>query len=241
MDRLLQTDHALDRLVRLMRDNTVGILSFNHKGKWHVCKVQIKAIDHMCIRLGIRQQQGHPVELAAGQPVGISFKYGFLKVVFHSQVIDLRWCPDGQAVLVDRPAQVDCVDRRGYFRVPVPRSLRVNVVMWHRSGKAWDSPSDYRYIQGILVDISAGGAQVAIPNEYAAEGLIKGQYIGLRFTPLPYQTPITFVAQVRTVLPTADGTARCIGLQAVGLEASKEGRQVLARLLEIVEQYKKLN
>jgi hypothetical protein len=50
-----------------------------------------------------------------------------------------------------------------------------------------------------------------------------------------------FNAQVRSVLPTADRTSLCLGLQIVGLEASEEGRQVLSRLAKVVECYHQIN
>jgi hypothetical protein len=47
--------------------------------------------------------------------------------------------------------------------------------------------------------------------------------------------------QVRNVLPTADRTSLCLGLQIVGLEASEEGRQVLGRLAKVVDHYHQVN
>jgi hypothetical protein len=48
-------------------------------------------------------------------------------------------------------------------------------------------------------------------------------------------------AQIRNVLPTADGSAVCLGLQLVGLEASVEGHQTLTRLARTVDQYYHMN
>jgi len=63
----------------------------------------------------------------------------------------------------------------------------------------------------------------------------------VRFTPMPYETPLMFNAQIRNVLPSADGKSIYIGLQIVGLEASPEGRKVLSRLVGVVERYFKIN
>ena len=63
----------------------------------------------------------------------------------------------------------------------------------------------------------------------------------MRFTPLPYETPLILSAQIRNVLPTADEQNASLGLQIVGLEASSEGREVLTRLIGIVEKYYQLN
>ena len=93
------------------------------------------------------------------------------------------------------------------------------------------------------MDISAGGAQVIVPMENLADGTSfkKGQFIGMRFTPLPYETPVVLCAQIRNTLPTADGAGSSLGMQIVGLEASCEGREVLTRLISIVERYYQIN
>jgi hypothetical protein len=58
---------------------------------------------------------------------------------------------------------------------------------------------------------------------------------------MPYEIPLMFNAQVRNVLPTADHTGLCLGLQIVGLEASEDGRQTLSRLAQVVERYHQIN
>ena len=58
---------------------------------------------------------------------------------------------------------------------------------------------------------------------------------------MPYETPLVFNAQIRNVLPDADSRSAYLGLQIVGLEASPEGRQVLSRLVGVVERYFKVN
>ena len=125
------------------------------------------------------------------------------------------------------------------------------------------------YYRGKLIDISAGGAQVMVLNQNGAndpaydssvvhlpssdEGRFdlrdyehkpsfkKGQFIGLRFTPMPYETPLMFNAQIRHIMPSEDNKSIYLGLQIVGLEASPEGRQVLSRIAGVVERYYQLN
>ena len=96
------------------------------------------------------------------------------------------------------------------------------------------------YGQGKLIDISAGGAQVAIDSEHKSN-FKKWQFIELRFTPLPYENPLTLQAQIRNIMPTADEKNICLGLQIVGLERNMESEQVLSRLVGIVEQYYQIN
>jgi hypothetical protein len=132
----------------------------------------------------------------------------------------------------------------------VPVSLHVKVLLWHRTGRRGhtDPKDDTSFemnncCQGRLIDISAGGAQVIVPNQNDAgkANFKKGQFISMRFTPLPYETPLILSAQIRNVLPTADEQNASLGLQIVGLEASSEGREILTRLIVIVEKYYQIN
>ena len=218
-----------------------------------------------------------PVNIQVNQPVGISLKYGYGKFVFDTTVVGLEPSPDpttGGTIVLAVPDRVEIVQRRSYFRVDVPKSLKVNVLLWHRrrnrgtKNEIRDTKDETRnYWQGRLVDISAGGAQIVVDDgvsqhplsglgspvqgpegsefakdrEMEAPDFKKGQFIGLRFTPMPYETPLMFDVQIRNILPTADGKSICLGLQIVGLEASAEGRQVLQRLCNVVERYYQIN
>lgn len=123
-------------------------------------------------------------------------------------------------------------ERRKCARLHVPSSLEINVHLWHSGRK-----DDYhkmrpgRYWNGRLVDISEGGAQVAI-NAVDIEDttLCKGQLLGLEFRAKPMEPLLVFDAQIREILPTADGMNTCLGLQFVGLEVNPYGREGLKKL-----------
>ena len=218
-----------------------AIMSYLSGGKWHVAKVLLTGLGANRLNIQVPpKEKARPINIRAGQPVGISLKYGYGKFIFETKVLGLEPSPDatsGGTIVLAVPDRIEIVQRRSYFRVDVPRSLKVNVLLWprsHRTANGQVPPS--RYWQGKLIDISAGGAQVAIE---AAQGqdFKNGQFIGLRFTPMPYETPLMFNAQIRSILPTVDGKNICLGLQIVGLEASPEGHQVLQRLCNVVERY----
>ena len=240
-----------------------AIMSYLSKGKWHVAKVLLTELgaDRFSIESTHVEKKPHPINVQMDQPVGISFKYEYGKFVFDTTVVDLGPSSDstrlgrGGTIILAVPDRVEVVQRRSYFRVSVPQSLKVNAVLWHRSQK--DLPerqtSDmtshiHKYYQGRLADISAGGVQVVVdagqePTSASSvePDLKKGQFVGLRFTPLPYEMPLMFNAQIRNILPTADNKSICLGLQIVGLESSREGRQVLSRLVGVVERYYRMN
>jgi len=269
-EKILQT--AIDKKVP-------AIMSYLSKGKWHVAKVLLTGLvgDRLSVESVAPKKKQHPLNIQANQPVGISFKYEYGKFVFDTTVLgfepsssleaDEGW---GGTMILAVPDRIEVVQRRSYYRVDVPESLKVKVIMWHRSGRRQakkqieDAAEDvHNYCQGRLVDISAGGAQVVVsysdqagcPASVRQESkgntsrtfcageldFRKGQFVGMRFTPMPYETPLVVSAQIRNILPTADGKSASLGLQIVGLEASPEGREVLARLISIVEQYYHIN
>ncbi|MHC4310645.1 MAG: PilZ domain-containing protein [Planctomycetota bacterium] len=258
----------------------VAIMSYLSKGKWHVAKVLLTELvgDRIGIESATPKKRLHPLNIQADQPVGISFKYEYGKFVFDTTVVALEASSGQEAdqgwggtIILAVPDRIEVVQRRSYFRVEVPQSLKVKVVLWHRGNRRQaqkqieDAPDDqtHNYCQGKLIDISAGGAQVIVPYQNEQDSptapkrdsdgkvsrnfcageldLRKGQFVGMRFTPMPYEMPVMISAQIRTILPTSDGSGASLGLQIVGLEASPEGREVLARLIDIVEKYYQIN
>lgn len=237
-----------------------AIMSYLSRNKWHVAKVLLADLAEDQLKVestSSSQDRKRPINIRVDQPVGISFKYGYGKFVFDTVVQGLEPSsgPDsdrerGGMVVLAVPDKIEVIQRRNYFRVNVPESLKVQVLLWHRTGslKEQDSLHDAademkNCCHGRLVDISAGGAQVAVPRQDDAPRIDfkKGQFVGMRFTPAPYETPVLLSAQIRNILPTADGKSASVGLQIVGLEASPEGREVLARLISVVENYYQMN
>lgn len=263
----------------VINEKTPAIMSYSSRGKWHVAKVLL--VDSAAGRLRIESlrsdQKQHPINVMIDQPVGISFKHNFGKFVFDTTVVSLEPSSNQQAkgdlggtIVLNAPEIIKVVERRSYYRVEVPESLKVKVLMWHRSAKhdsvdKMHSKQDLtcECCQGRLTDISAGGAQIIasfkhepdctnqsenqtetnsdVTSNVESMNFKKGQFIGLRFTPMPYETPLILSAQIRSVLPTEDGQGLSIGLQIVGLEASPEGHAVLSRLISVVGKYYQIN
>jgi len=249
-----------------IEEKVPAIMSYLSKNKWHVTKVLLTNLGANRLNIEIwPKDKPHPINIHTNQPVGISLKYGYGKFVFDTTVIDLELSenPNHQGrsptIVLAVPDRIEIVQRRSYFRVDVPKSLKVNVLLWHRGLKRTpeeilcerdkqqdnndETSNDKKrqdYYKGKLVDISAGGAQIAIDTAQKPD-IRKGQFIGLTFTPMPYEKPLILDAQIRNILPTADDKNICIGIQLVGLEASTEGRAVLQRLCDVVEHYFQIN
>ena len=252
---ILQGEESRTVLASVVEQQSPAIMSYLSKDKWHVAKVLLKSIqdDKLYIEGCHTIGKPHPINIQINQPVGLNFKHAYGKFVFDTVVVGLEPSLDpnsGGRIVLKSPERIGVVQRRSYFRVNVPESLKVNVVIWHRSGSRQMKEPMHNYYEGRLMDISAGGAQIIVPAksgkvEGAPGGGVfdfhKGQFIGVRFTPLPFETPLVFNAQIRNILPTADHSALCLGLQIVGLEASEEGRQILARIANVVERYYDIN
>jgi hypothetical protein len=223
-------------LQNIIDEKMPAIMTYLSKGKWHVAKVLPTNLGVNCLTVEvIMGERPQPINIEVEQPVGMSIKYGYGKFVFDTTVINLEPARDaasGGTVVLALPKRVE---------ISVPKSLKVNVMMWHRcctDGNRRISPE--RYWQGKLLDISAGGLQMAVDVSQEPD-FRQRQFVGMRFTPMPYETPLMFSAQVRSVLPTPDGKTVCFGLQMVGLEASSEGRAVLQRICSVTEQYYQIN
>ena len=220
-------------------------MSYSSKGKWHVAKVRLTELGATMFNVEIAPtKKPYPINIQPNQSVGLSIKYGYGKLILETKVLALEPSPNpnGRGIVVlTIPDKIDLIPRRNYFRVEVPGALKVNAQLWHRCCEVDSNQTvPENSWQAQLVDISASGAQVAIDAELKPD-LRKGQFVGLRFAPLPYEAPLTFNAVIRNVLPTADTKRICIGLQMVGLESSPKGRQKLHQLCKVVEQYHQIN
>lgn len=252
---MLQGHESQTVLQTVVRSQSPAIMSYLSREKWHVAKVLMKELAANRLYVEGCRSSGklHPINIRIEQPVGLNFKHAYGKFVFDTTVVGLEPSSDpdaGGTIVLAVPERIGVIQRRSYFRVNVPSSLKVNVVLWHRTGRRTPNDATHTYYEARLADISAGGALVAVPlkrgvgeeSGAASESdFRKGQFMGVRFTPLPYETPLMFDAQIRSVLPTADRTSLCLGLQIVGLEASAEGRQALSRLAKVVEHYHQIN
>ena len=250
---MLESEQALDLLEKVAEESVQVIVSYISRNKWHVARASIRSVDSQKIDLETTQDDKdhpQPLNIRQGDSVGVSFKFAYAKFIFDSLIHAFQPSDNqenGGVITIDFPDSIQAVQRRSYFRVQIPKTIHIDVAVWPRRSK-WQSmevPSSYK--EGRLVDLSAGGAQIAVPKnafnvKHGSVGPFhKGQFIGLRFRPQPYAEPLILNAQIRNLVPTIDGKIQCMGVQIVGLESSSEGRQILAMLANIVEQYHQMN
>jgi len=240
-----QTTEPRTILQTIIEKKTPSVMSCLANGSWYITKILLTGLGANILNAIVLSTQD-PTNIQVDQPVGISTKYEYGKFIFESTIVssELPSEPTShEMILFKVPDRIETIQRRHYYRVNAPSSMKVNVALWHRSdiaAKRIAPPKNYW--QGRLVDISAGGLQIAIDTKQASESsntadFKKGQCFGLRFTPMPYETPLMFDARIRNILPTASGKSTCLGLQIISLESSPKGRHTLQRLCNVVEQY----
>jgi len=243
-------------LQRVIEEKRPALMCYLSRGKWHKAQVLLVNLDsekldvrvvptgyepvvleQICGYLG----KPHPVNVKLGQSVGLSVKCEGGKFIFEAEVMDFGMSsPRGGGIItLEIPDQMEMISRRSYFRVRVPEKLVIDVQMWHRRCRRVKAELERRW-RGKLIDISAGGLQVVVGASERPD-FRQGQFVKVRFCPLPSEAALEFSAQIRNILPTADGESFCFGLQVVGLEASREGRAILARLAAVTELYYELN
>lgn len=178
--------------------------------------------------------------IISGQPTGISFKHGPLKIVFTSPVRQYQdqYRINAQttvaAVLVAVPAEVKTIQRRSNYRVMVPEDAEFRVRVW-RIGPGVpvrDRPMAKQEIKAKLRNISLGGLGVnffgdeANPIKISTEDRLRVQLTG---------PELELILEGRLRYPKApSGNEVRGGIQFKSLDKDIDGRQALTILTRIV-------
>ncbi len=145
--------------------------------------------------------------------------------------------PDSGTLVFENQDRTEVYERRNYTRLNLSQSLQISVELWPVcQAIAPDESVPADGWQGVLIDVSEGGAQVAI--DFLQKATIKcEQFIRMRFAPIAYESPLTVDAVIRDILPTVDSENVCLGLQFVGLAANPEAQRILHRLCDSEKRY----
>ena len=232
------TEQPREILATAIKDRTEAIISHLSRGKWHMTKVMLSGLGANVINVEILPRRKRcPLNINVDDSVGVSFKYGYSKFIFEAKVLGFESSENRNSlgrIVVNIPSKIEVLAKRSYFRVNIPNTLDIPVTLSHQDNKTQNANSN-SWI-GRLIDISAGGAQVAVPA-VPNPAIKKGHTLLIKFISPNQDTPISFEGLVRYNAPTADGKNICIGFQIIGLEATEQGRATLARLVEAVEYF----
>ena len=240
---MLQPDEIAELLKGATGRDVCAVMTHLKSGKWYVINVTLTAIAQNTLHLNLAQKKEQPLNIQIDQPVGIAFDESYNRYILETVVVGFEPSVNESCqgrIIVEIPDRVEKMQRRAYSRVKVPADLNVKVLFWHRG---YDDSAEVpleNYWQGRLIDLSAGGMQIGVNLEHASN-FKAGQYIGLQFTPLPYHKPLLIEGQIMHLQEASDHNELLLGIHALGLEATNQGRQNLRRIVDVVEEYEKAN
>ena len=243
--RILTTEETSTMFDEAVHQNALAVLTVHEDGNWHTFKSRFLERDgnHHFLVLDCQETHGtRPPALVVGQYVGLSFRYKSRKVMF-ATVVEAkgRYLVDGKtSVLAVRyrwPESMTELQRRAYYRTPVPAEVRVLVNVWPGgvAARASAQGSALSVVTGEALDISCGGTLVRL-NQLEAPNWTDNQTLGVELHLPDGQPPLLVDAYYRGTRHDM-GSHLCAAVQFVGLELSPDGRGILQRLARCVQKF----
>ena len=228
LDRILQD--SIDHEQRL-------VLTHNSAQGWRTFKSQFVSgsAQSRLIQVSASTPLETPVHqiLRPGDTLGVTFRSGHKKCMFSTTIESIQHETDTAMVTISWPDQIQQLQRRAYQRVKPPEDVVIAVRFWRQEGAA-GVPVEGRTVRyGQLEDLSAGGLRIKVADP---EGIQLGMAFRCVFEPHPGKPPLILDVFVRH-REAADCGRASIGFQAVGLEATPEGRRTLERLARTVSRF----
>jgi len=186
-----------------------------------------------------------PPVVAPGQYVGVSFRQRSHKLLF-ATVVEAKGhylLPDRTTVPAVRyrwPDSLTEVQRRSYFRTPVPAELTLLATLWLGGVPARTDAQNTALgiATGELADLSCGGALVrlhqAVPPDWPTDCTL-----GIELQMPDGRPPLTVDVRFRGVRTDSAGAVNA-AIQFIGLEVTPDGNLVLQRLAGAVQKLNRL-
>lgn len=238
---MLKTDQISAFLRQAAQDCLAGTFSCLCSGKWSIFDMVILVADENEIQVQLISGKNTAATLKKDQPVGICFQYDYSKYLFESTISVPPSLDSNGRLCMDWPDKIEKMQRRAYERQPIPAGLNVRAMFWHRGHlHETDTAPHEDYWQGKIENLSAGGAMIRV-DRALQDCFSIGQLVGVQFTPMSYQKPLLLEGHIRHLKTPSDLNALLVGVEFLGLEASPEGREILHRLLEVIDAYEKMS
>lgn len=164
-----------------------------------------------------------------GEVIGCTFRSGHRKCMFGASVLSAERTTEGLRVTLQRPRDLQQLQRRAFERVPPPKGAVIAVRFWPQA-EGTANPDQRTVRHGQLEDISAGGMRIRVPDPKDIQTDATYRCV---FTPRQGRPAFLLDALLRHRAAVEDGRA-CLGFQFIGLETTPEGREILDRLARFV-------
>lgn len=241
--RILTVQETAEIIDQATRDNALAVITVHVGEEWCTFKGRFLERDpnRKYVVLEYHDPNGRALPpLAPGQYVGVSFRHKSRKVMF-ATVVEAkgRFMLDGQqslpAIRYRWPDSLTELQRRAYYRTPVPAGTSLPVTIWaggaavreQAQGRAQD------LISGQALDLSCGGTLVQV-GRATLPGWRDDQTMGVEVHLPDGRPPVVLDAHFRGARTDAEENL-CVAVQFVGLELTPEGRAILQRLARSVQ------
>jgi c-di-GMP-binding flagellar brake protein YcgR len=247
--RILTVQDASEILDSAVREKALAVIAVQQDGGWQSLKCRFLEQDpnHRFFVLDYQSPSNKPLPgLQAGQYVGVSFRRKSRKVLFPTVVeaTGSFLLDDGSnipAIRLRWPESMTELQRRAYYRTPVPGGANLLANLWAggRSARAAVQENTLQVITGEAKDISCGGALIRI-NQLSPPNWTADATVGVELHLPDGRSPLLTDAYYRGVRHDPAGNL-CLAIQFVGLELMADGQTVLQRITRCVQQFNRLS
>lgn len=214
-----------------LKRKTPLTLSYRNAAGWNSLKSRILEVDaaneRFILEPPVDHNGRHNQQFTQDQYLGVAFRRGHKKCLCACVVTSTT----DDAITLNWPDSIQTLQRRAYFRIPVPESMPTKVLIW--PGMVADKPDnpgqDRSTTYANILDISLGGMAVSLPQHDDCP-FKPGQTIGCEFH-TPTNTTIAMEAHFKHA-EQKPGGHMVLGFQFVGLEHGQEGRDRVRRLMD---------
>ena len=247
-NRVLSGRQYAEILDYAVREHALAVITI-HEDDWKTfkCRFLERDANRRFFVLDHEPFQGKQLpDLTPGMYTGISFRHKNRKIMF-ATVVEARGrfaLDEKTSVVAVRyrwPESVTELQRRAYYRTPVPAGTNLMANLWPGGVRA-RAASQNRTLSvstGQVLDLSCGGTFVRLaqttPPAWTAD-----QTIGIELFLPDGRSPLTVDAYYRGTRPDSEGNL-CVAVQFVGLELAVDGPLVLQRLNRCVQRLHRLN
>lgn len=232
-----------ESILEAAQNQTPAVLTVPVGGRWITLKTLITAADARNGFIALAKptpEEGMPEpSFVPGQCVSLTFRRGHRKCMCVCLFVRTDESMPEQGMWIKWPDELLAVQRRAYFRAPVPEGMDVQVRVWRggRAKRRLVAIGQWPSVAGLLTDCSAGGMRIEL-DSVADPHIPVGEPVAVEFAPLREVGNICLDANFRYTLPLPTGKV-ALGLQFVGLESSSPGRQMLLVLGQVSAEYLK--
>lgn len=163
-EKLKALEEAHVTTSRALQEGMPATLEVQQGGETHRFRAILRAIERKVVALSL-EADTEPALLRIGTPVRITVAGVSAAFRFHSCVQDRRKVGAIPTLYLEIPQWVEKLQRREFYRVPVQLPTSVTAI-----GDSTQDPVSYR---GMILDISVGGARLAVSRACAPGMLLR--------------------------------------------------------------------